>query len=83
MIARRDTLEQALGEVETNALRGISTIVVSRSWWDALSVNEREAYRHRAERATVELRADDTISRHFVELRGGDEEPPLLSERPM
>jgi len=30
MIIRRDTLEQALGEVEAQALSGASTIVVSR-----------------------------------------------------
>ena len=83
MIARRDTLEQALGEVESRALSGVSTVVVSRPWWDALSTNEQSGYRRRAERAGVELRVDARISSHFVEVRGGDEGPPLLTESPM
>jgi hypothetical protein len=83
MIIRRDTLEQALGEIEAQALSGASTIVVSRHWWDGLSAHEREAYRHRAERVAVELHADEAISSHFVEVRGGDEGLPLSSERHM
>jgi hypothetical protein len=83
MIIRRDTLEQALGDLEGHALQGASTVVVSRGWWDSLSVNEREAYLGRAERAAVDLRADESISSHFVEVRGGDEGPPLSTEHPM
>ena len=83
MIGRRDTLEQALGEVESRALTGVSTIVVSRPWWDGLSTNEQSGYRSRAQRAEVELRVDEAISSHFVEVRGGDEGPPLLTESPM
>ena len=83
MLIRRDTLEQALGEVEAHALTGVSTVVVNRRWWDALSAHERDAYRLRAERAAVELLADDSLSSHFVEVRGGDDGPPLSTERPM
>jgi hypothetical protein len=83
MITRRDTLEQALREVEAKALRGASTVVVNRRWWDGLSVAERDTYRRRADRSGIEIRADDEISRHFVEVRWGDEGPPLLSERPV
>ncbi|HEU4647626.1 MAG TPA: hypothetical protein VFS33_01105 [Gemmatimonadales bacterium] len=83
MITRRDTLEQALGEVETGALAGASSIVVSRSWWDHLSTSEQDAYRRRAERAAIELRADEAMRGHFVEVRGGDEGAPLSTERPM
>jgi hypothetical protein len=83
MIARRDTLEQALGEVESRALTGVSTIVVSRYWWDGLSTHEQSGYRSRAARAEVELRVDEAISSHFVELRGGDQGPLLLTESPM
>jgi len=83
MLTRRDTLDQALGELEAHALTGASTVVVSRHWWDALSPNERDAYRRRADRVAVELRADDSLSTHFVEVRGGDEGPPLSTERPM
>jgi hypothetical protein len=83
MIARRNTLEQALGDVETHALSGASTVVVSRAWWDSLSAREQDAYRGRAERAQVELRADDAISSHFVEVRsGGEQGPPLSTEHP-
>jgi hypothetical protein len=83
VIARRDTLEQALGDVETGALTGASSIVVSHNWWDHLSISEQDAYRRRAERAAIELRADEAMSGHFVEVRGGDESPPLSTERPM
>jgi len=82
MITRRDTLEQVLGEVETHVLSGASTVVVSRGWWDTLSSTERDAYRGRAEQVGIELRADDSISSHFVEVRGEDE-GPLSTERPM
>jgi hypothetical protein len=83
MITRRDTLEQALEEVEAKALSGVTTIVVSEQWWDGLSVREREAYQSRAERTAIELRADDRLSGHFVELRGDEEGPPLSTEHPM
>jgi hypothetical protein len=80
MIARCETLSQALAEIEAGALAGASTIVVSRRSWDALSSNERDLYRTRAERAGIELHADEAISSHFVEVRGGGEPPPLSSE---
>ncbi|HXS23293.1 MAG TPA: hypothetical protein VN719_03625 [Gemmatimonadales bacterium] len=81
MIARCATLSQALDEIEAGALAGASTIVISRRAWDALSSNERDLYRTRAERAGIELHADEAISSHFVEVRGGEEAPPLSSER--
>ena len=81
MIARRESLTQALGEVEKRALTGVSTVVVSRQWWDGLSPNEQDEYRGRAARADVELRVDEAISRHFVEIRG-KEDGPLSTESP-
>jgi hypothetical protein len=83
MIARRDSLTQALDELEGHALTGASTIIVSRRWWEALSPSEQGGYRTRAARADVELRADEAISGHFVEIRGGEEGPPLSTESPM
>jgi hypothetical protein len=83
MIVRRDTLEQALGEVEARALSGASSIIVNRRWWESLSPHEQDGYRSRAARAGVELRVDEAISSHFVEIRGGEEGPPLSTERPM
>lgn len=83
MITRRDNLEQAIGEIETGTLEGASTIVVSRQWWSGLPAAEQDAYRLRAERLAVELRADEAISRHFVEVRGKEEDPPLSTERPV
>ena len=82
MIARRESLTQALGEVEKRALTGVSTVVVSRQWWDGLSPNEQDEYRGRAARADVVLRVDEAISRHFVEIRG-KEDGPLSTESPM
>jgi len=80
MIARRDTLTEALDELQAGRLTGASIIVVSRSWWEALSVSERDVYRARAERVGVELRVDDVMTHHFVEVRGSDPEPPLSTE---
>ncbi len=82
MILRRDSLAEALRDIEARELTGASTIVVSRGWWAGLSSNEQSAYRSRAQRAGVELRVDETISRHFVEVRGG-ESGPLSTEHPM
>ena len=81
---RRSSLDDALRELEAGTLAGIVRIVVSRSWWDALSPIERDGGQRRAERLGVALTADDRISRHFVELvEASDEEgsPPLSSER--
>jgi hypothetical protein len=81
MIARCETLAQAFDQLEGGELVGASTIVVSRRSWDALSSNEQDIYRIRADRIGIELWADDAISSHFVEVRGGDDAPPLSTER--
>jgi hypothetical protein len=81
MITRRESLAQALDDVEAGTLVGVSTVVVSRGWWDALSMRERKTFRARARRAGVALRADTALSTHFVEARGGDAGPPLSTER--
>jgi hypothetical protein len=83
MLTRRDSLDHALVDVEGRALRGASTIVVSRSWWDSLSPREQSEYRSRAARADIALRVDEAISPHFVEVRGGEEDPPLSTEHPL
>jgi hypothetical protein len=83
VVLRRDTLEEALGEIEADRLSGAMTIVVNLQWWAGLSVAEQEAYRLRADRAHIELVADDELSSHYVEVRGADEGPPLTSERPV
>jgi hypothetical protein len=81
MITRRESLAQALDDVEAGTLVGISTLVVSRSWWDGLSMRERKTFRARAGRVGVALRSDSAMSAHFVEARGGDAGPPLSTER--
>jgi hypothetical protein len=83
MIVRRDSLTEALRDIEARELSGVSTIVVSRPWWESLSSTEQSAYRKRADRAEVELRVDEAISRHFVELRSGEQEPPLSTDHPL
>ena len=83
MITRRDSLEEALGEIEAERLRGASTIVVNLQWWTGLSIAEQEGYRLRADRAQIALVADDALSSHYVEVRGMDEGPPLSTERPV
>jgi hypothetical protein len=82
MITRHASLSQALDELEAGTLKGVSTVVVNRDWWDRLSGRERSTYRVRARRAAVELRADSLMSSHYVEARGSDT-GPLSSERPM
>jgi hypothetical protein len=83
VITRRDTLEEALGDIEADRLTGVLTIVVNLQWWTGLSVAEQEAYRLRADRAHIELVADDELSSHYVEVRGTDEGPSLSTERPV
>ncbi|HEX2248988.1 MAG TPA: hypothetical protein VHH32_01485 [Gemmatimonadales bacterium] len=72
----------ALRDIEARELTGASTIVVSQEWWAGLSSGEQSSYRSRAQRSGIELRVDQAISKHFVEVRGGDT-GPLSTERPM
>ena len=81
MIIRRTSLPQALKELESGTLAGVSTLIVSRRWWDTLSLGERSTFRNRAGEAGVELRADSAMSGHYVEARGGESGPPLSTER--
>jgi hypothetical protein len=83
VITRRDDLDHALRDIESGTLTGASTIVINLEWWKGQSITEQEAFRLRAERAGVELRADETLSSHFVEVRGGDEGPAASTERPL
>jgi hypothetical protein len=81
MITQRESLTQAFEELEAGTLAGVATLVVSSRWWKGLSVSERNAFRVRADRAGIELRADSAMSGHFVEARGGNAGPPLSTER--
>ena len=65
------------------AISGATTIVLNRQWWTELSGTEQEAYRIRAERAGVELRADVSLSSHYVEVRGHEDGPSLSTEQPL
>lgn len=80
MTRRSQTLDDAIAEIDHGTLVDVDRIVVSRAWWDALSVAERNTYRQRCIDRSVQLSADDNISRHFVEVVTKDE-PPLSSER--
>ena len=79
MTHRFNSLDEALARIDPGAPANSSRIVVSWSWWDALSEAERDAYTAKCEARGVRLSADHLISRHFVELSGGDV-PPLSSE---
>jgi hypothetical protein len=81
MIVRRESLTKALDDLEAGTLAGISTLIVSRRWWDTLSLQERSTFRTRAGRAGVTLRADSAMSGHFIEARDNDDGPPLSTER--
>ena len=82
MIARRDTLADALTDIEVGTIAGASTVIVSRDWWDRVSPHEQDLFRERADRAGVQLHADDEMSGHFVEVRSDDIGPSLSSEHP-
>ena len=76
------SLEEALAEIDAGALPHGCRIVVSWSWWDALSEAERDAFRTRSDARGVRLNADHRISSHFVEISDALT-PPLSSERPV
>ncbi len=71
MFARRDTLVQALNDLETGGLPNAEIIVVSRGWWESLSTSEQTTFRTRADRVGVTLNVDDQLSAHYVEVRAG------------
>lgn len=81
MIKRRTTLDDALVEIESGVLGGVSAIVVNGDWWESQSKHEQNGYRVRCEQHGIQLRADDALSRHFVELASESAEPPLSTER--
>jgi hypothetical protein len=83
VVTYRQSLSEALADVEAGAIASASTVVVSRRWWERLSPDERDRYQARAARLGLGLRADGAISSNLVEIRGGDSGPPLSSERPV
>ena len=83
MITRRTTLDEALGEIESGALLGVSAIVVNQQWWQQLASQEQSSFSTRCIRIGITLRADGALSRHFVELATNRDEPPLSTERPV
>ena len=78
---RRPSLQWTLREIEDGTLVDVSRIVVSRAWWEELSIADRQEYRQRCMHHTIELHADDRLSRHFVEVLNAAEGPGLSSER--
>jgi hypothetical protein len=80
MIKRRTTLEAALDEIESGELGGVTAIVVNREWWQFLPSGSQNGFRKRCADQGVDLRADDKLSRHFVELASDRDEPPLSTE---
>jgi hypothetical protein len=81
MIVLRASLEAALADIEAGTITGASTVVMSRSFWVQVPAREQDRYRERAAQAGVQLRADDAMSGHFVEVRD-DVGPPLSTEHP-
>ena len=81
MIRRRTTLEEAVHEIESGVLDGVTAIVVNGEWWQSLTAATQGNYRQRCEKLGLVLRADANLSRHFVELASDPREPPLSSER--
>lgn len=81
MIRRRTTLEEALAEIESGAVMGVTAIVVSLPWWESLTPTVQGGYKRRSMKVGLVLRADANLSRHFVELASDSREPPLSTER--
>lgn len=67
---RRESLEDALRDIERGTLAERSCIVFGREWWQSLSSAERMSYRRRAKSLHVSLRSDSDIGEHYVEVRG-------------
>jgi hypothetical protein len=80
VIRRRNSLQQALGDLEAGVLENVAAIVVNRGWWEALAGDVQDSYYKRCAQRGVELRADSRLSPHFVEVIG-ESEPPLSTER--
>lgn len=81
-IQRRDSLDEALSDIERGRLAGTSAIVFGRQWWEELPTADRAAFRKRARKARVSLRSDSMLSKHFVEVRGPSRsEQGLSTER--
>lgn len=82
-IVRRDSLDAALTEVEGGGLRGTSSIVFGRTWWERQTSAQQTTFRRRAKAARVSLRSDSMLKTHFVEVRGpARSEQGLSTERP-
>jgi CheY-like chemotaxis protein len=81
-ILRRDSLDEALKELEAGGLVDMSSIVFGRAWWEQLSRGEQTTFRKRAKVAHISLRSDSMLTSHFVEVRGSARSERLSSERP-
>jgi hypothetical protein len=82
VIRRRDSLQEALAEIEQGGLAGVLAVVVSRAWWDSVSSRDQRSYGRRCAERRIELRVDDRMCRHFVEVIDGPGERRLSTERP-
>ena len=83
MIRRRTTLEEALQEIESGVLSGVTAIVVNGEWWQSIPSTMQSDFRRRCGKLGIVLRADAALSKHFVELASSATEPPLSTERPV
>jgi len=82
-VARRDSLSVALADLEQGVLKGTSSIVFGRGWWEQLTRPQQTTYRKRAKSLGVSLRSDSMLGDHFVEVRGPSRSDQGLStERP-
>jgi hypothetical protein len=81
---RRQSLDEALTELEQGLLAGAVRIVVSRDWWAGLSHQAQTDYQSRCQTLHVTLLADERMSPHFVEVsQATGDDPPLSSEFPI
>lgn len=69
-LMRRDSLNDALNDIEDGHLSESSCIIFGRKWWQSLSSGERMSYRSRAKAVRVSLRSDSQMANHYVEVRG-------------
>ena len=59
----------------------MSAIVVNRRWWEALPADVQHGYQKRCTERCIELRVDDRLSRHVVEVIGGPDQSSPSTER--
>jgi hypothetical protein len=82
MITRRDSLTNALRDVQQGALDGASAVVVNEDEWNGFSASAQRQHLDHAAKLGLAIRTDRRLGTHFVEVLHGPSDRPLSSESP-